>query len=1180
MAKNGFLRPEEIHTFARQLCRPADVFIIEEIIMATRDSENDLNKNNGVSDNYSFTLLREEATDIDSFEDKTHEKIAETLYNLIKNEKGGLTIGLEGSWGSGKSVVISILRKKLKLDESKIPFFTFDAWAHEGDPLRRIFLESLIGDVFQHKNKTIEDLQAEIAKRIKHRKITTTRSATGLGVLLVITTLLVPLGIAFMNKVKAEELVFEFGGKPYWLFWASLSLILAPIWVVVGRFVCLWHKRHKKYIKKIFVSENWSFMQGTSTENVAQEVSEDEERSSIEFESYFQKIITLLFDNNPDMKLVMVIDNLDRVDVQDSLKLWSTLQTFLQQRNNQSNNKDWFEKIWIIVPYDPVGLAKLWDKNEEKEEPIPKPTFYENRKNNNLSDHYFDKCFQLKFEVPKPILTAWEQFAEDKIEEAFVKWDIDERKKVLDILKLTRKTLTDIPTPRQIKNYINQVGLLKMHSNKEIQTESIAYYVVQRILERNTVDEIREKLLLNLLPENCIYPLLPESCCCDIAGLIFGVSPITGQQMLLEPYIQKALATADGKKLKELQEQHSNGFWGVLALHIRDKVVSFEVLLPYSKAIHDGLWKEFKGRLGTFSKRAKIILYQNKEFKWPNEDYLVNYHCLSVVLGNSDDYVYLHKRIIYSLDTEIAANNQFDMPKALKTLDQLNKIFKIDTQFRFSSLTLDKFVQWVQASADLGITAWKWIVPNGSLADQISGKILVGNANPPWLQNTFVYLFNANSSENWSSLVAACHRHIAHNNGNGNSNTHSKEIFEILFILAFGFDAYNEEIKAIITDWRSHNIAWTLNRSITPSVALLCGKYYGNQINNIPTNPNQPNAANFVNNLKIYWHNSDKDNANALFVLLKKYNKWDFLWNLAEDSNNKLVADIIILALKDNKAVKLLFKTNDGLRKIKICFSLLGNDKSESVDLIVEALIKHSPLEEEIIKNTEIDIIQSSRELFYIVSSSSNSQLIASLAEKVKIQSKERWNDTLRNNTYLIPLAIAIKEEDSGFYLDNDYADAFIDFVKDVSKGTAKLSDWQKGSWQEIVSLMESSFQIQYKSDLTEFVMDEHDKVSNEFIEFNGEYFDYDKMLQKADTVQNMLRDALSTKNIARLKWLNELVLSSSVGKKFKPQPHFPELVTKQFNDLLKQEQGNKDNTKLIEELASKFQVELEKPTK
>ena len=50
---------------------------------------------------YSFHVLHEQVAKTDLFEDKTHEKVATTLNKLMTQEEYGLTIGLEGSWGSG-----------------------------------------------------------------------------------------------------------------------------------------------------------------------------------------------------------------------------------------------------------------------------------------------------------------------------------------------------------------------------------------------------------------------------------------------------------------------------------------------------------------------------------------------------------------------------------------------------------------------------------------------------------------------------------------------------------------------------------------------------------------------------------------------------------------------------------------------------------------------------------------------------------------------------------------------------------------------------------------------------------------------------------------------------------------------------------------------------------------------
>lgn len=65
---------------------------------------------------FDFSILREDASNEDLFEDKTHQRISDNLNKIIEQSPKGITIGLEGSWGSGKSTVINILKKTLILN--------------------------------------------------------------------------------------------------------------------------------------------------------------------------------------------------------------------------------------------------------------------------------------------------------------------------------------------------------------------------------------------------------------------------------------------------------------------------------------------------------------------------------------------------------------------------------------------------------------------------------------------------------------------------------------------------------------------------------------------------------------------------------------------------------------------------------------------------------------------------------------------------------------------------------------------------------------------------------------------------------------------------------------------------------------------------------------------------------
>jgi predicted KAP-like P-loop ATPase len=85
-------------------------------------------------------LIADTPAGLDAF--RSHQRIANAIAGLIQTSPGGKSIGLSGTWGAGKSTVVQLLRERCKSEQCEV--WIFDAWAHEGDPLRRTFLESLI----------------------------------------------------------------------------------------------------------------------------------------------------------------------------------------------------------------------------------------------------------------------------------------------------------------------------------------------------------------------------------------------------------------------------------------------------------------------------------------------------------------------------------------------------------------------------------------------------------------------------------------------------------------------------------------------------------------------------------------------------------------------------------------------------------------------------------------------------------------------------------------------------------------------------------------------------------------------------------------------------------------------------------------------------------------------------
>ena len=124
-------------------------------------------------------LLSDSPAQIDAF--GSHERVAKAIAQLMRNDSGGKSIALTGSWGSGKSTVVEMVKTGADPDTE---VFVFDAWAHEGDPLRRTFLEQLI-DFFTAKEwikggEWKED-KLKLSRKFRTQTVTSTPILTNVG---------------------------------------------------------------------------------------------------------------------------------------------------------------------------------------------------------------------------------------------------------------------------------------------------------------------------------------------------------------------------------------------------------------------------------------------------------------------------------------------------------------------------------------------------------------------------------------------------------------------------------------------------------------------------------------------------------------------------------------------------------------------------------------------------------------------------------------------------------------------------------------------------------------------------------------------------------------------------------------------------------------------------------------
>jgi hypothetical protein len=467
-----------------------------------------------------------------------HARVASAIADVIKSgQAGGKVIALEGGWGSGKTTIVNLVRKELQ-EQDHVHLFPFDAWAHEGDPLRRTYLETLIRSLIAKKwinESSWSKSLLELAQRQKTTTTTASQRPSSMALFAGGAALLVPLGLALLSK-SLDDLTFAFRYPPEWKFIVGLPLSLGPLLVVLGFWIRhKWTHREGRF--------TWAFTESHADTETKSETSETPDPTSIEFEDRFNRLMVEALPEEPKRSLVIVLDNLDRVKVEDALKIWATLQTFIQHRPQPPES--WFKKVSILVPYDADGLRRLWSKETGKDD----------------TASFMDKSFQMRFDVPSMLLSNWKVQLLRLLHRALPDHLAADYEAIYRIFAAS--ITTDAPTPRELVLYVNQIGVIHRQWQDEFPISHVAFYAAER--RKLSLTAIQTGLESGQLVAGRIKTILPDSNILEnVTGLLFNVRASLGMQLLLFGPIRTALTSGDDKKLSELESVHKAGFWAVL----------------------------------------------------------------------------------------------------------------------------------------------------------------------------------------------------------------------------------------------------------------------------------------------------------------------------------------------------------------------------------------------------------------------------------------------------------------------------------------------------------------------------------------------------------------------------------------------------------------------------------------
>lgn len=486
-----------------------------------------------------------------------HKRVTDAIENLILNsEEGGKSIALTGGWGSGKSSVIETLRKRFDEDSSgNTVLFLFDAWAHQDDPLRRAFLEQLREFLLEHKTTRIQAKLAEgewqdSIDKVTGRKETVTSSTekhfTDLSA--TVTSLLViciPVGalVGLLSKPDYKAFGIVFGIVP---------LLVAAI--------ALWIKRWREGRRYLSILESkptkkdpdtvFSLLVRDATETKTTETEKTGEPMAAKFFDVFTTLAKTAVGPDRKRKLVIVVDNLDRLEPAKAVSMWSTMRVFFEL-GQKSKDADLTKHIWLIAPFDRLALERLWAKESDKGD-LKK-----------LVDSFVSKTFQIEFRVPTPVLSKWREFFLSQFKVAFK--DSNEQCAADDVFRIyerlhgQRGAGSKVPSLREIKLFVNRMVGLHLQW-PQIDLRYITFYLMKS-------EELAANPLLMAKHdtfEPAIRELLPDGWNAEkrqrlLGAMHFNVEEDVAVHALIGERLETALLNQDGPTINDLSSV--NQFW-------------------------------------------------------------------------------------------------------------------------------------------------------------------------------------------------------------------------------------------------------------------------------------------------------------------------------------------------------------------------------------------------------------------------------------------------------------------------------------------------------------------------------------------------------------------------------------------------------------------------------------------
>ena len=374
---------------------------------------------------YKQYFLKDEALkslDDDRFH---HQDIARNLRYIIENNKAPFNIAIIGKWGLGKSSLINMVIEPFKNTPDEYIVHEINAWKYEKETLCRVFLKQLWQKVNgDQKVKTFDIVKREVSEifdfdepkpDLRPIYINTLKVFGTIFLLSVLALLVYKLVQGFMFGF-VQTTVLAFLGALFLSYCKNIATVLVLPITVAGLKILL-DQINEKQTKKIEL-------------NFPLETADD-------YEIMLEKQIQERLANNPNLKVVTVIDDLDRLSLPKIVEALDAIKTFIN-----------LDRCIFIVPFDDSILKSA----------LEKARLNNLLKDTNLleSELVLDKLFQYKIYLPPLLDYDIKKYSVDLCLKNMPHF-VNEYCSDKEFEKVLRHILIHnaVKTPRQVKKLVN-----------------------------------------------------------------------------------------------------------------------------------------------------------------------------------------------------------------------------------------------------------------------------------------------------------------------------------------------------------------------------------------------------------------------------------------------------------------------------------------------------------------------------------------------------------------------------------------------------------------------------------------------------------------------------------------------------------------------------------------------------